>query len=314
MLFIVVLFTLPFCAARCVRIPSLCANVQGTNSADYDTIILMKNKCTTPNTNDCWLHDPLTQNDRMICIIGCGAFAQTVFLRGLVVNAMPPDMSLTYHLFGDWSGFLKAHPQLDKTVSINTVTEGSDAVFFHEGTPESYADILESADRIINCPDDGAVKEPGNVNSSPDDVAICLNKLYCNKTGSNTEWNDLSEWHKMCNIAAADHLRTKLRLLLGDGDYFTLTPDICRAAAGKYNSLSDVQKEDCRRLEHFRWSRFYYLNNWIYAPVRNDELKHHPQLIPYDELTEDQKIKDDSAWEVFEELYSRSELPGLFTK
>jgi len=33
-------------------------------------------------------------------------------------------------------------------------------------------------------------------------------------------------------------------------------------------------------------------NGWVYAPVRSDAKKHHPMLIPYDELPPDERQKD----------------------
>ena len=47
-----------------------------------------------------------------------------------------------------------------------------------------------------------------------------------------------------------------------------------------------------------RWMRFHMLNNWQYAPVRNNARRLHPLLVPFDALDEADQIKDDYAWEL----------------
>lgn len=43
---------------------------------------------------------------------------------------------------------------------------------------------------------------------------------------------------------------------------------------------------------HEVWARNRIAQGWTLGNVRNDELKQHPCLIPYDELTEDEKHFD----------------------
>lgn len=44
---------------------------------------------------------------------------------------------------------------------------------------------------------------------------------------------------------------------------------------------------------HDGWVRFKVEHGWTLGPVKDEEKKQHPLLIPYDELPDSQRIKDD---------------------
>ena len=50
--------------------------------------------------------------------------------------------------------------------------------------------------------------------------------------------------------------------------------------------------EDLAALIHDSWSAERIRQGWSYGETRNDELKHHPSLVPYDRLNEDDKELD----------------------
>jgi hypothetical protein len=43
---------------------------------------------------------------------------------------------------------------------------------------------------------------------------------------------------------------------------------------------------------HDEWRKFKYADGWSYGPEKDAECKTHPCLVPYDELPEEQKLKD----------------------
>lgn len=43
---------------------------------------------------------------------------------------------------------------------------------------------------------------------------------------------------------------------------------------------------------HEIWAATRIEQGWIYGPERNDALKHHPCLVPYSELPEEEKVYD----------------------
>ena len=58
-------------------------------------------------------------------------------------------------------------------------------------------------------------------------------------------------------------------------------------------------------MEHRRWVRFHQFYNWSYAPVRENGQRRHPMLLPYEELSAEEKAKDAYAWEMLGRLSER---------
>lgn len=65
------------------------------------------------------------------------------------------------------------------------------------------------------------------------------------------------------------------------------------------NTKEVVLSEDLRNLVeemaknvHEVWAQKRISQGWTYGPERNDELKHHPCLVPYEELSEIEKAYD----------------------
>lgn len=50
--------------------------------------------------------------------------------------------------------------------------------------------------------------------------------------------------------------------------------------------------EDMARAVHNAWMDARRADGWTYGPKRNDELKQHPCLVPYDDLPESEKAYD----------------------
>jgi hypothetical protein len=50
--------------------------------------------------------------------------------------------------------------------------------------------------------------------------------------------------------------------------------------------------EDLAKQQHDVWAQSRIEQGWIYDPERNDQLKHHPCLVPYEELPEVEKAYD----------------------
>ena len=95
------------------------------------------------------------------------------------------------------------------------------------------------------------------------------------------------------NRASADHLLTKIRLLLPERDVCEITPEICREAAKRWQA---ADKESFRRCEHDRWMRFYALYNWRWGAEKDSARRVHPCFVPYEQLTQKDREKDDNAW------------------
>lgn len=69
-----------------------------------------------------------------------------------------------------------------------------------------------------------------------------------------------------------------------------LAPRGIRASAidGVENALSGASPEE----SHENWLKFKRADGWVYGEVKDFDEKTHPCMVPYNELPEEQKIKD----------------------
>lgn len=99
------------------------------------------------------------------------------------------------------------------------------------------------------------------------------------------EWKTDGEFTRQSNYAVAAHDVHKERLVNDLAEKYGVLPE---------NLLDCISPDDFDRLleiEHIRWNRFHFLNNWRYAPgEKNKEERTHPYLVPFDELP--RNIKD----------------------
>ncbi|MCM1027292.1 MAG: ion channel [Roseburia sp.] len=218
----------------------------------------------------------------------------------------------------------------------------SDAVLLHKESWDADAALLAGADRIILCGDDdgenleiyrllcrcfapvgeihlrlshplaGAVVFGTDEETLTGDLALrirqdeaarAMHEIYRRSTGGKApRWEELGDFARCSNRSAADHLLTKVRILLEDEGITALTAENCREAYRRYQETREEKASFYRELEHCRWMRFYALHGWRYAPVRDNARRLHPDLRPFDRLTEEEQAKDDYAWELLGEV------------
>jgi len=101
------------------------------------------------------------------------------------------------------------------------------------------------------------------------------------------DWDCLPEGYKEMNRSQADSIGEKLRAINCDiapwsdygGDKFTFNED---------------EIEMMAEMEHERWCEQKRQQGWVYGEIRDDKLKIHPSMVPYDDvhLSENEKEKD----------------------
>lgn len=94
------------------------------------------------------------------------------------------------------------------------------------------------------------------------------------------EWEDLPESFRDDNRLVADCYALKLRdigarVVVGAGVPMKIEPD---------------ELEELSRAEHDRWMGSKLADGWQFAPARDDAKRLHPDIVPYDDLSE--RIKD----------------------
>lgn len=273
-----------------------------------------------------WQARPWSPAGERAVLIGDGRYARALLLQGLLTAT--PGCALD--VFGDWTLWRGIHGALDHAPDLNVTLR------FHDEPWTDQPELLRTADRVVLCGDDLAenretlcvlrqyyvlhgqvdVRCPGGLQSAfyfGDDEKVFTPELVMRQSLSQRAkqlhelyrssvdypvpaWEELSDFLKHSNLAAADHLLTKVRLLLPEEDIRALTPELCARAANAYEALDPAGVERCRRIEHSRWSLFHALYNWHYSPVRDNVERRHPMLLPYDQLSQAEREKDDNAW------------------
>ena len=68
------------------------------------------------------------------------------------------------------------------------------------------------------------------------------------------------------------------------------------------HSLNPDHTDLFQELEHRRWLRFHQMYNWKYDPQRDNAMRRHPMILPYEDLSESEQRKDAYAWEMLGRL------------
>ena len=256
-----------------------------------------------------------------IVMLGFGKLGKELLLSGLQSNIFDPDQRITYHIFGEDEGFTKTYRQL---------SEISDPVIFHSEAWQEALPLLEQAQLILVAKQQGqlplltdlTLTLPGktvHVMTSQDDGAALLTRqfpLICydwkgetlqleniigtklhayakrinlryahlyegvEETDENKEaqWLALDTFTRYSNISAADYHDIR-RQMLGDAP------------------LTEQTLEHLAELEHIRWCRYHFLNNWKCCQPESGKAKDpvkrlHRCLVPYCQLEEQDKEKD----------------------
>lgn len=263
-----------------------------------------------------------------IALIGFGALGEELLYWGLQNNLFDPQQEITYHVFGDCSAFLDLHPGLkeirDRVVPHDEPWHAAADVLqdaglilvleqerqfellqkllllprlagivcfsaqddfsdlFGEGQRVRFFPWLERASRIENITEDRMVRLAKTVN-------LRYAHLYggTEETEENleAEWKALNTFTRYSNISAADYHEMRLRILEHQG----LPPRFAALPAAVQGQMAE--------LEHERWCRYHYLNNWSYGVPENGArkdpaLRIHSDLVPYSALSEAERKKD----------------------
>ena len=88
----------------------------------------------------------------------------------------------------------------------------------------------------------------------------------------------MTEEQKEGNRLAADHISVKFRAV-------NLATNAGAALQEAWGALDATQLGMLCRMEHERWAAPLWMAGWV-AGERDDALRKHPNLVPYDELDE----------------------------
>lgn len=131
---------------------------------------------------------------------------------------------------------------------------------------------LFGKDRIVCF---GTAKESASVdeilNSRTMKAARAQHEYYRNLYGRDS-WEELDSFKRYSNVSSSDFMFTVKRLM-----------------------EQGVSFDFLAELEHIRWCRYHYLNNWRYGKERDNALRIHHDLVPFSQLTTEEIQKDIEA-------------------
>lgn len=270
--------------------------------------------------------DKIERGVYRILIVGFEDLGQEVLTYGLLNNIFAPTQQIEYHIFGETHHFFDWHRELDKMLP--------DQIIVHETSVYEERELISQADRIVFCGGDrdnmtaasnilayynmksdvelyaaiydkdvleligttDVIKPFASMeelctrdyilNEKLNQNAIKTHNLY-NSNVTNPEWKiewkDLSAFLRYSNISSADFNEVRRRYI----DYYS-------------DTLSDQELVAIlTELEHIRWCRYHYMNNWVLGEEKDKILRTHPCLIPFDELTQEEIDKDQVIVEQF---------------
>jgi hypothetical protein len=127
-------------------------------------------------------------------------------------------------------------------------------------------------------------------NSTDGEIAKTIHKRYIS---GNTHigkpqykpWEELSVHFKLSNISQALDYRNKLELIGCKTDKYD-------ESKNPLQSFTPEETLIMAKQEHERWVKEKIEDGWQYAPVRNNEHKYHPNLVPWEKLTPEEQEWD----------------------
>ncbi len=219
---------------------------------------------------------------------------------------------------------------LDIFSSVKAGDSSGGPVFFRCDKTTSFVDDLAAAEskRISACIRPFRTEFGGDIieelTSDGDLLAQRIHEAYCAQRAQEREpgddqtlspgeqpWGHLSETFRKANRRAGDHLRVKLRAA-----GFRLGVDTTLRIALKPEDHLWSSSEGLAALgvaENARWRTDRVIEGFTYAPVRNDNRKHHNLLVPFDDLRDEDKAKDRQQLEFLDRdvLHSQTDPANL---
>ena len=269
------------------------------------------------------------QNHKMdIALIGFDRLGEELLLYGLQYNIFHPEQSVTYHVFGSDTGFPLMRPgmakltdhvafhdspwytqipaleqaamilvvqQQDRLNLIRQLTLALPRQKFHVFAPAHCGlDLMDQKERIHLFDWKQLAADPQNLFlDSLNQQARRLNLRYAHLysgveetiINEQLEWSKLDAFTRYSNISSADYHEVQREILKAEG------------IDARYDKIPEQWKERLSELEHIRWCRYHYLNNWSQGVPANGAQKDpaariHVSLVDYRQLSEAEKDKD----------------------
>jgi len=244
-----------------------------------------------------------------IALIGDAVLCDALLEQGLLVNILSLNQQIAYHAWEPERRFEKLHLRIKEMLEMT-----GDSLHMHLSDWRDELELIGKMDRVILCGDMNSnlvnvsilldmvpnidihmyARQAESIKSFlNNDRVVCfgreeelltreviikeslthtakqIHKHYKAKYQGLPSWEGLSKFQRSSNLAAANYFPV-IRKLKEEG----------------------VDLETLTELEHIRWCRFYYMYNWKYGAAKDWNCRTHPSLVPYHELSREEKDKD----------------------
>lgn len=267
-----------------------------------------------------------------IVLIGFGRLGAELIYWGMQNNIFFSDQRIRYHVFGDCTGFISTHTELEHI---------SDKIFQHSEPWTDWIGFIEKADIVlvpeqkeqdallknllfttirkdiyVFASNDSLFAELKKTDGFGDRFIIFpwqeesykweniekgllfksareINELYNEQVRDVhpeyvKEWEELDAFTKYSNVSTADYDEIWRRILECRDMPIPETKD----------DIPGTLCDEMAELEHIRWCRYHYLNNWKTMervegkPNKNKENRTHVDLVDYKYLPDKSRDKD----------------------
>lgn len=269
-----------------------------------------------------------------IGIIGFDTLGQNILTYGLLNNIFSADQHIEYHIWGNSEEYRNIHTQLPQlapdqvifhegswTADIQLIN-GLNRLILCEDSSQNLI-TLSSLLTFSTCPcihvndylnqviHSLFVRDGVSIFGSADEIvnieqifketlladAKAFNHYYAMKYQGipNTEeakekaFRALDSFTRYSNIASADYQKVREKMI-----------EVLRLPEESTADAVIRKKDLLAELEHIRWCRYHYLNNWSFGQPENGKAKDpvhklHTDLIPFEQLSDEDKSKDLAA-------------------
>lgn len=260
-----------------------------------------------------------------IAFIGEGIYAQKLVEEGLLFNIYSKHQEIIYHVYGNWDEFEATHLYWNHIMSA-TNEEMKDKIIFHKRPWYAFTKEFNNFDKVIICEDklgDNlhiAHKIKTQIAEANDiDLLLFDHDMFSQTTSKMNHIQLFGDYRESCTydivvqeqlIKEAKHQHEtycanekKKDSLYKAVDWYDLSNFIRNSniTSSNFNlhNLKYIKKyvkeeDEIAELEHIRWARYHYINNWQVGN-RDNNARIHPDLISYAKLSQEDKDKDYNA-------------------
>ena len=244
-----------------------------------------------------------------IALIGDAALCDALLEQGFIVNIFSPNQQIAYHVWEPERRFEKLHLRTKEMIGMT-----GDFLYMHISDWREELELLGTMDRLILCGDmNGNLVNASILIDMVPNVEIHLyarqaesiksflnsNRVVCFGRGEELLTREVIIKESLTHAAKQihKHYRAKYQGLPSWEGLSTFQRRSNLAAASYFPVIRRLNEEGAgletlTELEHIRWCRFYYMYNWQYGTVKDWSCRTHPSLVPFEELSREEKDKD----------------------